>query len=119
MKARHAATFMRAFGDPSRLRIIAALTRAPLSVAELTQLLQCPPQRTSRHLRYLHARAVVESHTEGNSVVYCLVEPGSQLQRLVLAAVRGGLGDIDEVRDDADRLAQAQSRRRAGSPRTK
>ena len=117
MKARHAATFMRAFGDPTRLRIIAALTARPLSVAELTRLLHCPKQRVSRHLRYLHARHVVDSEAARNSVIYSLAEPRSDLHRLVAAAVQGGLAGVAEVQRDAVRLAEGRHRLRGGRAR--
>jgi len=110
MRARDAGTFMRAFGDGTRLRIVAALGGTPLTVAELTRLLRCPEQRVSRHLRYLHARGVVESEAALNSVVYSLAKPQNGLHRLVVSALQNGLAGVEEVQRDSDRLARGRHR---------
>ena len=117
MDAQEAATFMRAFGDPTRLRVVAALTQGPLRVGELARLLECPDQRMSRHLAYLHARRVVKARKALNSVVYHLAEPGHMLHRLVLAGVQDALGEVDEVRGDAQRLARARRQGRKSGAR--
>lgn len=106
MDARHAAFFLRALGDGTRLRLIALLSEKPHSVARLTQVLRCPKPRVSRHLRFLHARGLVECEPEGNAMVYRLAPHQHALHRLVLTAVLRSLGEIEEVQDDARRLVQ-------------
>ena len=105
MNARQAATFMRAFGDGTRLRIIGALSDAPMSMSKLARVLRCPKHRVSRHLTYLRARGVVQSEPVRNSVVYRLSGAKHAIHRRVLAAVQRCLGEIDEVLRDAARLA--------------
>ncbi|MFP4057554.1 MAG: ArsR/SmtB family transcription factor [Candidatus Brocadiia bacterium] len=98
---------MRAFGDGTRLRIVGVLSRGPVSVSGLAGLLHCPPPRVSRHLRYLGARGVVEAEYRGNAMVYRLAAPAHRLHERVLAAVQGGLADVEEVRQDARRLRES------------
>ena len=104
MTARRAAFFFRAFGDPTRLRLVALLSEKPHSVARLRRVLGCPAQRISRHLRYLHARGVVECESAGNTVVYRLAPHQHALHRRVLTALLRSLGEIAEVEQDAQRL---------------
>jgi len=110
MTAQQAGTFMRAFGDGTRLRIIAALGVRPLTVGELARLVRCPVQRMSRHLRYLYARGVVDWKPAGKAVAYRLSPPAHALHRRVLAAVGECLTTLGDVQRDAGRL-RAKPRR--------
>ncbi len=111
MDARHAAYFLRAFGDATRLRLIALLSEKPHSVAKLTRVLRCPKPRVSRHLRFLRGRGLVECQPEGNAMVYRLAPHQHALHRRALTAVLRSLGEIEEVQDDARRLEQRGSSR--------
>jgi ArsR family transcriptional regulator len=104
MEVRKAATFMRAFGDPTRLRILALLTEKECSVATLSRLLECPNARVSRHLRYLHARGVVECRPERNAMVYRLAVPRDRLHHLALTALQQALPEMQEVQRDTARV---------------
>jgi len=115
MTARQAAFFLRAFGDATRLRIVAALSRRPMGLGELAKALKCPIQRAFRHLRYLHSRRLVESKRAGNSVVYRLAKAQHRLHRLALGAVGSCLAEVDEVQQDSLRLG----REAAGGSRAK
>ena len=104
MTAREAASFMRAFGDGTRLRILVALSTRELSVAQMTGLLRCPKTRISRHLGYLRSRSIVESQQMGNSVVYRLLPPQHPLHRWALGALQQCSTDIEDVHRDTMRL---------------
>ena len=108
MTAQEAATFMRAFGDGTRLRIIAALSIRPATVWELARLIRCPEHRVSRHLRYLHLRGVVGWRPADRAVSYHLSAPAHRMHAEVLAAVQATMGDIDEARADATRLRKGR-----------
>ena len=54
--------------DPTRLRILALLSRMELSVGELAQLLEQSQPRVSRHVRILADAGVVERRKEGSWV---------------------------------------------------
>ena len=104
MTARQAGTFMRAFGNGTRLRIIAALFDRPLSVADMTQLLGCPKKRLSRHLQYLHARGIVWFDQRGKFMVYHLAAPVGALHAGAISTLEVCLDGIDEVRADTEKV---------------
>jgi len=104
VRAQQAGFFMRAFGDGTRLRVVAALSHRPLRFGELGRVLRCPKERLARHLQYLHDRRVIESQRTGQTVVYRLADAQHALHRAALAAVLTSLGDIDEVEQDRSRM---------------
>ena len=106
MNAREAARFLRAFGDGTRLRIVALLSEKPRSVVQLATVLQSPTPRVSRHLRYLLARGVVDCKADGNAMIYRLATERHGLHRRVLKALLLSLEDIEEVPRDAVRDAR-------------
>ena len=115
MDARQAGWFLRAFGDGTRLRILAALSQGALSVGELCRGLRRPPSSVSRHLAYLRERGLVESQKVRNSAVYHLVSPADPFERGMLAAFIGSLGSINEVLPDRKRTRRSSKRPPAGS----
>ena len=51
------ANYLKALGDPTRLRIVKALRTGPLTVSDLAELLEVELQTVSHHLRILfHAK---------------------------------------------------------------
>ena len=60
----------RALSDEVRLRILAALMGAELSVAELVEVLGLPQSTVSRHLKPLREAGLAETRREGTSVYY-------------------------------------------------
>ncbi len=107
MDARQAGWFLRAFGDGTRLRILAALSEGALSVGELCRALRRPPSSISRHLAYLRERGLVESQNVRNSVVYHPVSPADPFEKRMLATLIRGLGSINEVPADRKRLRRS------------
>lgn len=116
MNAKQAATFMRAFSDGTRLRILGALAHHKLTVCELAGLLRCPHFRVSRHLRYLHARGVVECGPKGHAVVYHLTAPRHELHASALKALLGCVHTLGDVELDTARLAKMKGVRPPASP---
>lgn len=103
MEALPLAELFQALADPSRLRILALLTRLELSVGELAQLLGQSQPRVSRHVRILADAGMVERRKEGSWVFLALSDPE-----------RTGplLGLIEQWADDDDRLTfECDSRR--------
>lgn len=105
-----------AAGEPTRLRLLALLCDAELTVSELVAILRQSQPRISRHLKLLVEAGLVERHREG-AWVFLLVAQSGPTARLaheivasldardpVLAADRSRL---DEVR--RARAAQAAS----------
>jgi ArsR family transcriptional regulator len=61
-----------AVSDPTRLRILALVSRMELSVGELAQLLEQSQPRVSRHVRILADAGIVERRKEGSWVFLAL-----------------------------------------------
>ena len=69
------ADFCAAIGDVNRVRIVYALTHAPHNVKTLANILNLSPSATSRHLRILREKGLVEANRSGHSVEYSLAAP--------------------------------------------
>jgi DNA-binding transcriptional ArsR family regulator len=64
------AKYFRGFGDPTRVRILEALTEGERSVGELVELLGEPQPKVSNHLGCLRWCGFVESRREYRTVYY-------------------------------------------------
>ncbi len=64
-----------ALADRTRINIVHALEKHPYSVNELTSELGIPQPMTSRHLKILRERGLVQSTRHGVSVTYALSDP--------------------------------------------
>jgi ArsR family transcriptional regulator len=63
-----------ALADPTRINIVHALKKHPYNVNELTFELGIPQPMTSRHLKILRERGLVQSTRHGVSVTYALAD---------------------------------------------
>src|SRR6266536_3412772 len=70
----HAA--LRAAGEGTRLRILALLAEADLTVSDLTKILRQSQPRISRHLRLLAEAGLVDRFREGSWAFFRLGERG-------------------------------------------
>lgn len=66
------ASVCKGLADPKRLLIIHVLRDGPLSVSELTELLELPQSNVSQHLGILRDKGLVTSRREGQFVYYSL-----------------------------------------------
>ncbi|MFQ5994923.1 MAG: ArsR/SmtB family transcription factor [Acidiferrobacterales bacterium] len=73
-------TALRAAGEPTRLRLLAILGRAELTVSELTRVLGQSQPRVSRHLRLLCDAGLLDRSKEGAWVFYRLADRGQGAQ---------------------------------------
>ncbi len=64
-----------AFADPTRILILYALDEKPRSVNDLTSELGIPQPTTSRHLKVLRDRCLVQTARQGTSITYKLSDP--------------------------------------------
>lgn len=73
-QARRAAEIFKALADPTRLRILHALSHAELTVGDLARLLTLEDSisAVSHHLRLLRSLRVVRDRREGKLVYYAL-----------------------------------------------
>ena len=73
---------LKAIGEETRLRIVALLRHAELTVTDLTEILGQSQPRVSRHLKLLVDAGVVEKHREGTWAFFHLVDDGAGLSIL-------------------------------------
>ncbi len=99
------ADFCFALSDPTRLLIIYALADGPHNVTELATELEIIQPTTSRHLKVLRDRGLVQSVRDGTTVTYHLADrrliQALDLLRTVMRdrlAYRAGL--MEEVSSD-------------------
>ena len=69
-KARAAADVLRLLADPTRLRLLAALSETARDVTELAELTGVPRPAVSQHLGRLRLGGLVESHADGRRRIY-------------------------------------------------
>src|SRR5258705_12127928 len=67
---------LKAAGEATRLRILALLAEAELTVSDLTEILRQSQPRISRHLRLLAAAGLVDRFREGSWAFFRLGERG-------------------------------------------
>lgn len=80
-----------ALSDPKRIAILYALHEGPKNVTELSELLDLNQATTSRHLKVLRDRSLVETDRQGVHIYYSLADErvieALDLLREVLASV--------------------------------
>ena len=67
---------LRAVAEGTRLRILALLAEAELTVSDLTEILRQSQPRISRHLKLLSEANLIERHREGAWAFFRLAEGG-------------------------------------------
>ena len=90
-----AADRLKALAHPDRLRIVETLAGGPKTVSQISALLGCSINATSRNLRVLRDAQVVQCSKRGNSVLYALSD--RDVARLVAVAYRGAGGQLRKV----------------------
>ncbi len=101
---------LKAAGEASRLRILALLGEAELTVSDLTEILRQSQPRISRHLRLLAEAGLVERFREGSWAFFRLGERGGSAE-----LARGLIARLDPqdatLTRDRERLAAVRSQR--------
>src|SRR3981081_551409 len=87
--------WLRAAGEPSRLRLVALCDEGELSVSDLAQALGQSEPRVCRHLRILSEAGLIERLRNGQWVHYRVTSgapAGSFVKGLLAAVARGDAG---------------------------
>jgi ubiquinone/menaquinone biosynthesis C-methylase UbiE/DNA-binding transcriptional ArsR family regulator len=105
---------LKAAGETTRLRVLALLAEAELTVSELTEILRQSQPRISRHLKLLAEAGLVERFREGSWAFFRMAE------RAVAGEVaRGLLARLDAadpvIVRDRERLAAVRAARAAAA----
>jgi ubiquinone/menaquinone biosynthesis C-methylase UbiE/DNA-binding transcriptional ArsR family regulator len=105
---------LKAAGETTRLRVLALLAEAELTVSELTEILRQSQPRISRHLRLLAEAGLVDRFREGSWAFFRMAERagGAEVARALLAR----LDPADPViARDRERLAAVRAARAAAA----
>jgi len=105
---------LKAAGETTRLRILALLAEAELTVSDLTEILRQSQPRLSRHLRLLAEAGLVERFREGAWAFFRLGERGSTADIARALIARLNLDDPITARD-RERLAAVRAARAAAA----
>ena len=92
----HLLSGLRACAEPTRLRILALVSRGTFCVMEFTEILGQSQPRLSRHLRLLGEAGLLERTREGANVWFSLPTPDSQAG-LLAEAVLSRLPESDPI----------------------
>jgi ubiquinone/menaquinone biosynthesis C-methylase UbiE/DNA-binding transcriptional ArsR family regulator len=98
---------LKAAGERTRLRVLALLARAELTVKDLTAILAQSQPRISRHLKLLTEAGLVDRYPEGAWVFYRLSDdgPAGRLARQLCRLADAGDAVLSR---DRERLAQVK-----------
>jgi DNA-binding transcriptional ArsR family regulator len=109
-------TWLRAAGEPTRLRLLALCAVRELSVSDIAQIVGQSEPRVSRHLKILGEAGLIERLRQGQWVHYGLARNGA-----AAGFAQGLLGQLDRAdpqlaRDRERALAPPSDGLRAGAP---
>ena len=105
---------LRAAGEETRLRILALVAEAELTVSDLTEILDQSQPRISRHLKLLAEAGLVERFREGAWAFFRLAERGATAE--VARALVARLDPSDPIAlRDRERLSAVRSARAAAA----
>ncbi|MDZ5698069.1 metalloregulator ArsR/SmtB family transcription factor [Chelativorans sp. M5D2P16] len=101
---------LKAAAEPSRLRILALLSRTDLTVSDLTEILGQSQPRVSRHLKLLLDAGLIARHQEGSWALFRLSE--EEAAREFVDGVVARIDPMDPASDrDFERLEAIRQRR--------
>jgi len=105
---------LKAAGEPTRLRILALLAEAELTVSDLTEILRQSQPRLSRHLRLLTEAGLIDRFREGSWAFFRLGERGgtAEVARVLIGRLKS---DDAIVLRDRERLAAVRTSRAAAA----
>ncbi len=105
---------LKAAGEGTRLRILALLAEAELTVSDLTEILRQSQPRISRHLKLLSEAGLVERFREGSWAFFRIAEQGGGAEVLHTLIARLDPKDSTVARD-RERLASVRAARAAAA----
>jgi len=101
---------LRAVAEGTRLRILALLAEAELTVSDLTEILRQSQPRISRHLKLLAEAGLIERHREGAWAFFRMADRGDSAVIARLLVERLDLNDPTIARD-RERLVAVREQR--------
>ncbi|WP_428935153.1 ArsR/SmtB family transcription factor [Streptomyces sp. ACT015] len=107
-RAERSVTVLKAVADPSRYRLLWALSERELPVSRLAELIGAHVAATSQHLAKLRAAGLVSSRRDGTRIFYRAAGP--QARALLESALLAADGAGDAGADDAAEGSPAAAR---------
>ncbi len=104
---------LRAVAEGTRLRILALLAEAELTVSDLTEILRQSQPRISRHLKLLAEAGLIERHREGAWAFFHLANHGDSAVIARMLVERLDLNDPTIARDRERLTAVREARAEA------
>ncbi|HAM73595.1 MAG TPA: ArsR family transcriptional regulator [Verrucomicrobiales bacterium] len=105
----------KAFSDPTRVRVLAALRSGELCVCELCDALRVTQSTLSTHLQVIRRAGLVRSRREGRWAYYALVPQGRRLVEGWLRHFGSVVARDPRLRADAARLSSRLAKRQGGA----
>ncbi len=96
----------RAFSDPTRVRLLALLSRGERCVGDLAAALEVPQPTASRHLAYLRKSGLVLARAAGLWNYYRLAPARTSFHRKLLDCLEACFAEAADLRQDARRLSK-------------
>jgi ArsR family transcriptional regulator len=110
-----AATFFKALGDETRLKMLWLLmNRRELCVCDLMEVLNTTQSKASRHLRTLYHTGLVNSRRQGQWMYYSLRSFQDDLVRLQMRTLKKALTDNTDAEALLARLDVWLNKKEAG-----
>lgn len=104
----------KAFADPTRVRILAALRAGELCVCELCDALQVPQSTLSTHLQVIRDSGLVQTRKEGKWIYYALDDHKAALTNPIFNFFSAELLQDKTIAGDQSRLRSRLSCREEG-----
>jgi ArsR family transcriptional regulator, arsenate/arsenite/antimonite-responsive transcriptional repressor len=105
----------RAFADPSRVRILAALRRQELCVCELCDALGVTQSTLSTHLQVIRSAGLVSARKEGKWMYYAIAPAARPFLRALFKSFAASLNADARLRQDAQKLGRRLALRDNGA----
>jgi len=103
---------LKTLSDPTRLRLLALISREELSVAELQEILDMGQSRISSQLALLRQAGLVSDRRDGKKAFYSLVASLPPRTQGLLKAAIESIADMPLVAEDRDNLDRILQKRR-------
>ena len=109
------ARMFKALGDPTRLRILAAVAEEELSVGEIREVVDSVQSAVSRNLAILRDAGFVADRREGTNVYFSLRRDMAEPARRLFDSAAPRFAELPGAKDDRRRLERCRERRAARS----
>lgn len=96
----------KALADPTRVRILYALTESDLCVCEMVDALEMGQSTLSSHLQTIRQSGIVETTRRHKMVSYALADDARKLLLVIFEAYRDALEADHRIRRDRARVLQ-------------